>query len=170
MKQYSARANEINPDTLQIKLMHLDETARSSNHPDRELYASVLNRFLCNKKHPKIGFLITSLLSTAAEAKLFEKEQKFLKIYGKHGEESTKNVADSRNAEDGDGKHYEQWANMMHFMQSFMRMPQPTPGVRMPFNLRRGGFNNVRPRLSPSYTGCHKCGDFTHLKADCPKK
>ena len=89
VKEYAARSCEVNVDTLQLKLMHLDEVARRANHPDKELYASVLQRFLCHKKHEKIGFLVTSLLSTPAEAKLFEKEQKFLKL---HGSDENKNA------------------------------------------------------------------------------
>ena len=83
VKEYAARASEINVDTLQLKLMHLDKVARRASHDNRELYALTLQRFLCHKQNPKIWFLITSLLSSPAETKLFEKEQKFLKLHGK---------------------------------------------------------------------------------------
>ena len=73
----------MNVDTIQLKLMHFDEVARRTTHDERELYALTLQRFLYHKQHPKIGFLVTSLLSSPAETKLFEKEQKFLKIHGK---------------------------------------------------------------------------------------
>ena len=153
--------------------MHLDEVARRSNHQDRDLCSSVLQRFLCNKQHPKIGFLVTSLLSTAAEAKLFDKEQKFLKVYGNNNEENAKLSSEAKTDENNETKPYDQFSAMMHYMQHFMqapRMPQPFPNMRFPSNFRRGGFNSVRPRLGPNYTGCHKCGDFTHLKVDCPRK
>ena len=81
VKEYAARSSEVNVDTMQLKLMHLDEMARRVNHSDKELFSLVLQRFLCHKNHENIGFLVTSLLSTA-ETKLFEKEQKFLKLHG----------------------------------------------------------------------------------------
>ena len=55
VKEYAARSSDINTDTLQVKLMHLDEVARRASHKQRELYAMVLQRFLCNKQHSKIG-------------------------------------------------------------------------------------------------------------------
>ena len=77
VKEYSTRTSEFNVDTLQLKLMHLDEIARRNQHPDRDLYSSALERFLCHKKHPKIGFLISSILSNPSETKILKKEQKF---------------------------------------------------------------------------------------------
>jgi hypothetical protein len=56
----------------------------------------VLQRFLCNKDQPRIGHLVTSLLCSPAEAKVYEKEQKFLKLHGNKGidtEPSNSNVA-----------------------------------------------------------------------------
>ena len=82
VKEYAARSSEVNVDTLQLKLMHLDEVARRVNHSYKELFSLVLHRFLCHKNHENIGFLVTSLLSSTAETKLFEKEQKFLKLHG----------------------------------------------------------------------------------------
>ena len=38
VKEYAARASEINIDTLQMKLMHLDEMGRRYDHVDKELY------------------------------------------------------------------------------------------------------------------------------------
>ena len=35
VKEYAARANEINVDTLQMKLMHLDEMGRRFDHVTR---------------------------------------------------------------------------------------------------------------------------------------
>ena len=96
VKEYAARANEINVDTVQMKLMHLDEMGRRFDHGDKELYSLVLQRFLCNKDQPRIGHLVTSLLCSPAEAKVYEKEQKFLKLHGNKGidtEPSNSNVA-----------------------------------------------------------------------------
>jgi hypothetical protein len=85
VKEYAARANEINVDIFQMKLMHLDEMGRRFDHGDKELYSMVLQRFLCNKDQPRIGHLVTSLLCSPAEAKVYEKEKKFLKLHGNKG-------------------------------------------------------------------------------------
>jgi hypothetical protein len=45
----------------------------------------VLQRFLCNKDQPRIGHLVTSLLCSPAEAKVYEKEQTFLRLHGNKG-------------------------------------------------------------------------------------
>ena len=55
VKEYAARSSEVNVDTLQLKLMHLDEVARRANHNDRELFSTTLQHFLSNKQHKKIG-------------------------------------------------------------------------------------------------------------------
>ena len=34
VKEYAARSNDVNVDTLQMKLMHLDETGRRTQHED----------------------------------------------------------------------------------------------------------------------------------------
>jgi hypothetical protein len=44
VKEYAARANEINVDALQMKLMHLDEMGRRFDHGDKELYS--ITKFL----------------------------------------------------------------------------------------------------------------------------
>jgi hypothetical protein len=36
VKEYAARANEINVDPFQMKLMHLDEMGRRFDHGDKE--------------------------------------------------------------------------------------------------------------------------------------
>lgn len=79
---YAARVVDLNIDTLQIKLMHLDEVVRRTRHDDRELFSMVLQRFLCHKSRKNIGFIVTSLLSTPAESKIYEKEQFFLELHG----------------------------------------------------------------------------------------
>ena len=60
---------------MSMKLMHLDEMGRCFDHGDKELYSIVLQRVLCNKDQPRIGHLVTSLLCSPAEAKVYEKEQ-----------------------------------------------------------------------------------------------
>ena len=44
VKEYAARSSEVNVDTIQLKLMHLDEMARRTTHDERELYALTLQR------------------------------------------------------------------------------------------------------------------------------
>ncbi|CAC5359808.1 unnamed protein product [Mytilus coruscus] len=41
VKEYAARSSEINVDTMQLKLVHLDEVARKVNDSNRELYSMV---------------------------------------------------------------------------------------------------------------------------------
>ena len=69
---------------------------RRFDHGNKELYSMVLQRFLCNKDQPRIGHLVTSLLCSPAEAKVYEQEQQFLKLQGNKGidtEPSNSNVA-----------------------------------------------------------------------------
>ena len=78
VKEYAARTNEINVDTLHMKLMHLIEMGKRIDHGDKELYSMVLQRFLYNKDRPRISHLVTSLLCSPTEAKLYEKEKQIL--------------------------------------------------------------------------------------------
>lgn len=170
VKEYAARSAEVNVDTLQMKLMHLDEVARRTSHKDRELFSLTLQRFLCHKQHENIGFLITSLLSSPAETKLFEKEHKFLKLHGK-------DQSGSKNTE-GKGKDKKQEveqpqgvATFPHFFHPMMQFPfrygYPT-FPRPPSHQRRATSARNGPRAG--YTGCFKCGDTSHFMATCPKK
>ena len=90
VKEYAARSSEVNVDTMQLKLMHLDEVARRVNHSHKELFSLVLQHFLCHKNHENIGFLVTSLLSSTAETKLFEKEQNFMERRNKRNQIRTR--------------------------------------------------------------------------------
>lgn len=170
VKEYSARSSDINVDTLQIKLMHLDEVARRSTHKDRELYSMVLQRFLCNKQHTKIGFLISSLLSSAAESKLIDKEQKFLKL---HGKETKKTDVDEKEKKQVLDSEYQGGPYMMPFPpHPFYGFP---PRVGTPFSFRPGGSfrrgqGRGRPRMTYGNEGCFKCGDPSHFQIACPKK
>ena len=44
VKECAARSNDVNVDTLLMKLMHFDEVGRRTQHDDRELYSKVLER------------------------------------------------------------------------------------------------------------------------------
>ena len=130
VKEYAARANEINVDTLQMKLMHLAEMGRRFDHGDKELYSMVLQRFLCNKDQPRIGHLVTSPLCSPAEAKVYEKEQKFLKLHGNKGidtEPSNSNVATKIEHTQKITPSFDQFATMLHFMQHFVSSHQQPP-------------------------------------------
>lgn len=153
-----------------MKLMHLDEVARRTRHADRELYSLVLLRFLNHKDKKNIGFLITSLLSTQAESRIFEKEQKFLKLYAVDNAPPQKETA--QKSSNPKAESDENCAAMLNFIQMMNAFRPPVPTPRMPnFPVpRRGGFAGPRPRLPYQYTGCYKCGDMSHLRIDCPKK
>ena len=171
VKEYAARSCEINVDTLQLKLMHLDEVARRVNDTNRELYSMVLQRFLCHKNHDKIGFLVTSLLSTPAETKIYEKEQKFLKVHGSEKAKDQESIASpDKKTPEYDGQ-MQQFMHMLQMAQSVVnpaRLSQGFSSYRYPAPSRRG---SVTPRkLPPNYAGCYKCGDTTHFRVDCPKK
>ena len=75
VKEYADMAVDLNIDTLQIKLMHLDEVGRRTRHDDRELFSVVLQTFLCHKSKKNIGFLVTSLLRTQLN-QIFMKKNK----------------------------------------------------------------------------------------------
>lgn len=179
VKEYAARASEINVDTLQLKLMHLDEVARRANHDSRELYSITLQRFLCHKQNPQIGFLITSLLSTPAESKLFEKEQKFLKLHGKDGlqqsgrkeskdekEKEKKNSSDNERQFGGNVSTQPFFNHMMSFPFRFGYPTLPRP----PMIPRRGSGRQSQRFAGNGFSGCYKCGDLSHYQAFCDKK
>ena len=168
VKEYAARASEINSDTLQLKLMHLDEVARRCGHEDREKFSMVLQRFLCHKTHPKIGFLVTSLLSTPEETKMFEKEQKFIKLHSKELAPAPTKVEPKQERK----SEVDPMSGMMQFMQMMtnpmFRLP---PLQRFSPQPRRTLNGSFRPRLGPvQQLGCHICGDPNHFKIDCPKR
>ena len=173
VKEYAARSSEVNVDTLQLKLMHLDEVARRTTHDERELYALTLQRFLCHKQHPKIGFLVTSLLSSPAETKLFEKEQKFLKIHGKDESQvsAKKPTGDEKEKKSFSADSEQPLPN--YFMPPFLTPMMPFPRAVFPpvqrpsFAPRRGAGRNI-PRAG--YSGCFKCGDLNHFSYMCSKK
>ena len=154
VKEYAARANEINVDTFQMKLMHLDEMGRRFDHGDKELYSMVLQRFLCNKDQPRIGHLVTSLLCSPAEAKVYEKEKKILKLHGNKGidtKPSNSNMATKIER----SPSFDQFATMLQFMQNFASShQQPMRFSRPPIpsflQQRRGVTPNVRPRPGPN--------------------
>ena len=172
VKEYAARSSEVNVDTLQLKLMHLDEIARRTSHDERELYALTLQRFLCHKQHPKIGFLVTSLLSSPAETKLFEKEQKFLKI---HGKPETKGSAKKFTTDEKEKKSTSDLEQPYpsYFMPPFFNPMMPLPRTQLPPFQRpltpsRRGAGRNGPRAG--YSGCFKCGDLSHFSYMCNKK
>lgn len=179
VKEYAARASEINVDTLQLKLMHLDEVARRASHDNRELYALTLQRFLCHKQNPKIGFLITSLLSSPAETKLFEKEQKFLKL---HGKQDTQQACKRENKEEKEKekkstpdfeRHVSASVGAQPFFYPMMSLPFRSgypPLYRPPVSPRRGSGRPGQRYTGSGFTGCFKCGDLSHYQAFCDKK
>ncbi len=173
VKEYASRANELNVDTLQMKLMHLDEVARRTRHVERELYSMVLLRFLNHKEKRNVGFLVTSLLSSQAEARIFEKEQKFLKLYA-NDNVSTQDKSPNKpppTPKQAESQSEDNLSTVVQIMQMLNGTAFRQANPRMPnFTPRRGGFAGPRPRVPYAYTGCYKCGDMSHLRIDCPKK
>lgn len=168
VKEYCTRTTDFNVDTLQLKLMHLDEVARRNQHNDRELFYSALERFLCHKNHPKIGFLISSILSSPAESKILEKEQKVLKVHGKSEKETTKQENAAVNVE----KQQNDFTGfMVQMLQSFMPQQRGPRFQAMNSNMRSPGYTRFgyRPRYRPPFAGCFTCGDTSHIRANCPQ-
>lgn len=161
VKEYAARTMDLNVDSLQMKLMHLEECARLANHDERQLYSTVMQRFLCHKSHKSVGFLITSLLSSPAEARILEKEQKFLKLHSN----AEKPAADPKVP--SPPMPFEPFPFPPMPSMRRPRMPFQFTAPR-PFGGQRRGF--VRPRVpGPGYSGCYTCGDPQHFQADCPR-
>lgn len=165
VREYAARSHDINVDTLQLKLMHLDEVSRRSQHEDKDLFSRVLERFLCHKSHPQVGLLVSTLLSSSTDARLFDKEHKFLKLHGEDKKKAEAEKSKKTSSEDNSGVDWHMmYMQLLQFGQP--RFPMPFPQMR-PFQMpRRPG--PARPRLQ-NYTGCHVCGDMSHFKVDCPK-
>ena len=82
------------------------------------------------KDQPRIGHFVTSLLCSTAEAKVYEKEQKFLKLHGNKGidtEPSNSNVATKIENTQKIAPSFNQFSTMlqfMQFMQSFVSSHQ----------------------------------------------
>ena len=167
VKEYAARSNDVNVDTLQIKLMHLDEVGRRTQQDDRELYSKVLERFIFHKTFKKVGLLVSTLLSTSTDARLYDKEHKFLKLYGgdkakEDAEKPKKSEVDHSSKIDWQMMHMQLLQQYSHHGFLCLRLPRfdhPPMFRRTP---------QARPRFH-AYTGCHYCGELSHFKVDCPK-
>ncbi|VDI15973.1 Hypothetical predicted protein [Mytilus galloprovincialis] len=128
----------------------------------------VLQRFLSHKNHEKIGFLVTFLLSSPAETKIYEKEQKFLKVHGcikeKVSDESPKNVSNQKSEND-----LQQFVSVMQVAQSLF---QPALQTQSPPTVKNVNYRRpAAPRKIPQiFYGCFKCGDVSHFRVDCQRK
>jgi hypothetical protein len=112
--------------------------ARRVNHSDKELFSLVLQRFLCHKNHENIDFLVTSLLSSTAETKLFEKEQKFLKLHGTEKQKKPdQNPHSEQKSHVENESNFQQLVSMMQVMHSMFTPPRFAP-PRFPATQRRG--------------------------------
>ena len=85
-----------------MKLIHLDEVGRHTHH--RELYSKVLERVIFHKPLKKVGLLVSTLLSTSLDERLYDQEHKFIKLHG--GEK-----------EDAEGDHSSKMCWQMMYMQ-----------------------------------------------------
>ena len=167
VKEYATRSNDVNVDTLQMKLMHLDEVGRRTQHDDRELYSKVLERFIFHKTLKKVGLLVSTLLSTSTDARLYDKEHKFLKL---HGGDKEKEDAEKPKKSEVDHSSKIDWQMMyMQLLQQYSqpRFPVPSPPpFRPPPMFRRTPQARLRFH---AYTGCHYCGELSYFKVDRPK-
>ena len=167
VKEYAGRTHDVNVDTLQLKLMHLDDLGRRTQHDDKDLFSKVLERFMVRKKHPEVGSLVSSLLSSNVDARVFDKEHKFLKLHG--GEKKNSEVGSSRKSgsEDNGGVDWQMmYMQLLQYGQPRLPMPMPMLPCRPPQPQRRPG---QAKRMPQNYTGCHICGDMSHFKVDCPR-
>ena len=165
VREYAARSQDVNVDTLQLKLMHLDEVGRRTQHDEKDLFSRVLEWFLFHKTHPQVGLLVSTLLSSSTDARLFDKEHKFLKLHGGEKKKTEPEKNKKLSWEDNTGVDWHMmYMQLLQFGQP--RFPMPFPQLRPPQITRRPG--PVRPRLQ-NYMGCHFCGELSHFKVDCPK-
>jgi len=110
----------------------------------------VLQRFLCHKNHDKIGFLVTSLLSSPAETKIFEKEQKFLKVHGSDKEKVSDESQQNASHQKSENDQMQQFVNMLQVAQSFF---QPARSVQSP--------PPVKNECNPFTKLCWSCTHFS---------
>ena len=75
------RPEHVSLDSLHQKLVRLEDAARRAGHSSAKKYSMVLQRFTFYKSENRqqVGQLILSLLSTAEETAILEKERKFFK-------------------------------------------------------------------------------------------
>lgn len=152
-----------------MKLMRLDEVARRSQNDDKELYSMVLQRFLCHKSHPKIGFLVSSMLSSPIEARLLEKEQKFLKLHGQS--QSAASTTDNPHTSDAKLKR-----DSLSYLQAILNLPAslgnprfiPPPTATYPSRYTGPPPSQQQTRPRQRVIRCYYCGE-QHYKVDCPQ-
>ena len=178
VKEYAGRSAELNVDTLQMKLMHLDEVARRVSHENRELYALALQRFLDHKENKKVGFLVSQLLSTPTESKLYDKEHKFLKLCGKEVQSKTEVKTEKEKEKPKEMKTTPEMDNFLNFFAQLTRTYYPLmptarhmyPVTRQMMGPERGAGRGTPRFMNSGSAGCWKCGDPSHYQASCDRK
>ena len=173
VKEYAARSNDVNVDTLQMKLMHLDETGRRTQHEDKGLFSKVLERFQFHKKRDDVGDLVANLLSSPSDARLYDKEHKFLKLHRKDQKSEDKKPGDAeKHATPAVDNTKVDWQMLYMQLYNTVQLGQPrfSPPSPLPFRPFPAPRRQPQGRPRPSvYTGCHYCGDLSHYRIDCPK-
>ncbi|CAG2184855.1 unnamed protein product [Mytilus edulis] len=110
----------------------------------------------------KLGFWSPLCCLHPAETKIYEKEQKFLKVHGcikeKVSDESPKNVSNQKSEND-----LQQFVSVMQVAQSFFQpaLPTQSPPTVKNVNYRRPAAPRKIPQI---FSGCFKCGDVSHFR------
>lgn len=82
-KEEAAKADKVNIDVLNQKLVLLDSIASKIGHESKKEITMILSRFHANKANPIFAAsLILKLLSSKEEETILDKEQKLLKQFG----------------------------------------------------------------------------------------
>ena len=86
-------------------LIHLDNTARTSDHAVKDNYSYILQRFIHNKALSNVGMLVACMLSSKMESAIMERENK-LKSHSGHVGGSARSTQNAMWANQGAGFYY----------------------------------------------------------------
>ena len=120
-----------------------------------------------------IGCLVSSLLSSAAESRLIEKEHKFLKL---HGKDNPTTLSKKQESEEKEKKYPDTEFQLAPYMLPFMHQPYLAfpprfpPFPPRPAGPMRRGLGRGRARFPSPFDCCFKCREPSHFQNSCPRK